>query len=174
MSMFDKHKSKNNPPASQDTFELPDRPPPIVTESGSNRLRAVIGPGITIRGDIGGEENLTIEGHVEGSILLDAHEVCIGQAGQVVANVTARVVRVEGEVTGDITGYEKVVLTRSGNVRGNISAPRVTLEDGAKFKGSIDMDPGDVGSSVAALPSHSSSAKMQPESVGKDSSYKRL
>ena len=49
----------------------------------------------------------------------------------------------EGKVTGDITGDEKVVISKSGNVRGNIVAPRVTLEDGAIFKGSIDMNPGD-------------------------------
>ena len=58
------------------------------------------------------------------------------------ATVNARVINVEGRVEGDLHGEEQVVLKRSANVQGNITAPRVTLEDGAKFKGSIDMDPG--------------------------------
>jgi cytoskeletal protein CcmA (bactofilin family) len=57
------------------------------------------------------------------------------------ANLTANVVRIDGEVNGDIVGVEKVVITKTGKVQGNIVGPRVTLEDGAKFKGSIDMDP---------------------------------
>jgi cytoskeletal protein CcmA (bactofilin family) len=53
-------------------------------------------------------------------------------------------VKVDGEVRGDILGSEKVIISRTGRVQGNIKAPRMTLEDGAKFKGSIDMDPGEV------------------------------
>ena len=58
------------------------------------------------------------------------------------ADINAKVVKIDGEVMGDITSNEKVVISKSGNVRGNIVAPRVTLEEGAIFKGSIDMDPG--------------------------------
>ncbi|MDX1554522.1 MAG: polymer-forming cytoskeletal protein [Xanthomonadales bacterium] len=108
------------------------------------RKAAVIGSGIQVNGDITGDENLVIEGKVDGSIKLDANEVSIGQSGRVKADVSARVVKIDGNVDGDIHGQEKVVITRSGNVRGNIKAPRVTLEDGAIFKGSIDMDPGEL------------------------------
>ena len=101
----------------------------------------MIGSGIQVKGDISGDENLVVEGKVEGSIKLDANEVSIGQSGIVKANISARIVKIDGRVDGDITGQEKVVITRSGNVHGNIKAPRVTLEDGAIFKGSIDMDP---------------------------------
>jgi cytoskeletal protein CcmA (bactofilin family) len=111
----------------------------------------MIGPTIKIKGDISGEENLIIEGMVDGSVNLDGHELSIGNTGHVTANVKATVVRIQGEVRGDIVGREKVVLSRSGNVLGNIVAPRVTLEDGAKFKGSIDMDPGEV-ASASPLP----------------------
>lgn len=103
----------------------------------------MIGSGIQVNGDITGDENLVIEGKVDGSIKLDANEVSVGQSGRVKADVSARIVRIDGRVDGDITGQEKVVITKSGNVRGNIKAPRVLLEDGAIFKGSIDMDPGD-------------------------------
>ena len=101
----------------------------------------MIGPSITIKGEISGEEDLLIQGKVEGTINLNDHQVSVGESGQVSADIQARVAIIDGEVTGDITANEKVVISKSGNVRGNIVAPRVTLEDGAIFKGSIDMDP---------------------------------
>lgn len=103
----------------------------------------MIGPSIKIKGEVTGDEDLLIQGKVEGTIDLQDNEVSIGESGQVFADINAKVIKIDGEVTGDIAGNEKVVISRSGNVRGNIIAPRVTLEDGAIFKGSIDMDPGD-------------------------------
>ena len=103
----------------------------------------MIGKSIEIKGTITGNENLVIEGTVDGSVDLPDHDLTIGESGKVTADLAAKNVKVEGQVTGDITGSEKVVISQSGRVRGNIIAPRVTLEDGAKFKGSIDMDPGE-------------------------------
>ncbi|GAB5451695.1 MAG: hypothetical protein Hals2KO_20230 [Halioglobus sp.] len=111
----------------------------------------MIGPSITIKGEVIGEEDLLIQGKVEGTINMKNQELSVGESGQVIADISARVITVDGEVTGDIAGTEKVVVSKSGNVKGNIVAPRVTLEDGAIFKGSIDMDPGDSGSSKATL-----------------------
>ena len=102
---------------------------------------AVIGPGININGDISGTEGLIIEGKVEGKINLPGHQVEVGKTGRVNADIIAKFVKVDGELKGDIEGKEKVVISKSGNVRGNIAAPRVMLEDGAIFKGSIDIDP---------------------------------
>ena len=116
----------------------------------------MVGPSITIKGEVTGEEDLLIQGKVEGTINLKDQEVSVGQSGEVTADVNARVVKIDGKVTGDISGTEKVVISQSGNVRGNIVAPRVTLEDGAIFKGSIDMDPGDSAASKASL------TKQQP------------
>ena len=101
----------------------------------------MIGPTINIKGDITGDENLVIEGKVEGKVDLGSKDVTIGPTGRVRANINASVIKIEGEVHGDMQGEEKVVISKSGKVQGNIVAPRVTLEDGAKFKGSIDMDP---------------------------------
>ncbi len=108
-----------------------------------SRSAAVIGESIRIKGTISGSENLVIEGTVEGSVELSDHDLTIGESGHVTADLKAKTVKVEGEVTGDISGAEKVIVSKAGRVRGNIIAPRVTLEDGAKFKGSIDMDPGE-------------------------------
>jgi len=118
----------------------------------------MIGSTIKIKGDISGEENLVIEGKVEGTVSLKGHDLSVGQSGEVRADVTASIVRIDGEVTGDITGVEKVVVSKNGRVKGNIVAPRVTLEDGAKFKGSIDMDPAE-----------STSAKLTPKPAAKAS-----
>ena len=101
---------------------------------------AAIGPTIRIRGDLSGDEDLLVQGTVEGTIDLPKNLVIIGQDGQVNAIVNARTVEVEGKVEGDLRANEQVVLRRSGQVRGNITAPRVTIEDGCRFKGSIDMD----------------------------------
>jgi len=101
----------------------------------------MIGPSITIKGEVSGEEDLLIQGRVEGTIQLGNNEVSVGESGQVSADLRVRVAKIDGEVTGDITANEKVIISKTGNVRGNIVAPRVTLEDGAIFKGSIDMDP---------------------------------
>lgn len=112
------------------------------SETFNTRNAAVIGETIKIKGEVSGEENLLIEGNVVGSVALKGHDLTIGQKGAVEADLAAKTVKVEGQVTGDIKGEEKVVITQTGRVRGNITAPRVTLEDGAKFKGAIDMDPG--------------------------------
>lgn len=102
---------------------------------------AMIGPSIRIKGDLTGEENLIIEGQVEGTIHLDKNDLTIGSSGRIKANIQAKGIIVEGQVEGDIIGKEKVIIRRTGNMRGNIVAPRVTLEDGAMFKGSIEMEP---------------------------------
>ena len=103
----------------------------------------MIGPTIKIKGEVSGDEDLLIQGQVEGTITLEAHEVVVGESGQVFADILAKTIKIDGKVNGDVTGTENVVISKLGNVRGNIVAPRVLLEDGAIFKGSIDMDPGD-------------------------------
>lgn len=103
--------------------------------------RALIGPAIKISGDITGDEDLVVEGAVEGTINLPGHTVTIGKSGVVSANISASTVRIDGRIRGDIMGAVKVILSVDGLTQGNIKAPRVILEEGAQFKGSIDMDP---------------------------------
>ena len=104
---------------------------------------SVIAAGIKVTGEISGTENILVEGRVDGRINLAGNDVTIGRTGQVKADVSAKTIRVAGEVRGDLTARERVVISGTGNVHGNVAAPRVVLEDGAIFKGSIDMDPGD-------------------------------
>jgi cytoskeletal protein CcmA (bactofilin family) len=103
--------------------------------------RATIGPSIYIKGDLSGEEDLVIEGRVEGRVDLKQNNVTIGKNGRVRADLLGRVVTIEGEVDGNVFAREQAILRQSGAIRGNITAPRVVLEDGSRFKGSIDMEP---------------------------------
>jgi len=123
----------------------------------------MIGPSIRIKGEVSGEEDLLIQGRVEGSITLKTHEVSVGESGQVFADILAKTIRIDGKVQGDITAVENVVISKLGNVRGNIVAPRVLLEDGAVFKGSIDMDPGDSVAKAAPQAAREPTAFPTPE-----------
>lgn len=101
--------------------------------------QAIIGESITIEGELTGDEDLTIQGHVDGSVDLDDHAVTVGPEGRVEADITARVITVEGKVVGDLDADDQIVLRGSARVEGDISAPRVNLEDGSYFRGSVDM-----------------------------------
>ena len=135
--------------------------------SGSGSV-AVIGAGITVNGDISGDENLVVKGKVDGTITLNTNEVQIDSSAMVTADISAKVVQVTGTVSGDIIGNEKVIVNKSGKVNGNIVAPRVILEDGAIFKGSIDMNP----PVVKEAPVAATSKKSHVQAVAKDAAKK--
>ena len=114
----------------------------IMTHSATPKVldeRATIGSSILVKGDLSGDEHLLIQGRVEGQITLDGNDLTVGSRGRVKADIHAKVISVEGEVRGNLFGEEKIVIRKTGNVKGNLVAPRVSLEDGATFKGSIDM-----------------------------------
>ena len=119
----------------------PDPPQPRPSEPVRPPVQAAtIGPSIAIKGDISGEEDLFIEGRVEGSIKLRQHNVTVGTSGRVSADIHGKRICIEGQVKGDLLG-EEVTIRKSGRVEGNAKAPRVTLENGCNFRGSIDMKP---------------------------------
>jgi cytoskeletal protein CcmA (bactofilin family) len=125
------------------------RPDSTASRSPTGRDNAVIGPSIHIDGDLRGEEDLLIEGEVNGTVQLRNNSLTIGPQGKVRADVYANSVYVDGFMEGDLYGSERVAIRKSAQVRGNVTSPRVSLEDGAKFKGSIEMDPQAVQSATA-------------------------
>ena len=130
-----------------------------------------IGQSIHIKGELTGNEDLTIEGKVEGKVFLKDHNLTVGANGKLIAEVQAKTVMVLGEVTGNITADDKVEVAATGTMRGDIQAPRVVLADGAKFKGAIDMDKKAGGSAHVPASSASSSAStprpvMEPVGAG--------
>jgi cytoskeletal protein CcmA (bactofilin family) len=105
------------------------------------RERPVIGSTISIKGDLTGEEDLLIEGRMEGKIELRHHRVTIGKSGKITGDIYGKVITVEGAVEGNLYGEEQLIVRQSATIRGNIVSPRVVLEDGCNFSGSIDMGP---------------------------------
>jgi len=148
MSMWKKSDTNNDLGPEPSHFPVE----PVLSPRGGKREAATIGPSISVRGDVSGQEDLIVQGQVEGTIMLKENNVIVGKDGRVKANVHARTIEVEGQVEGDLHGEEQVVVRRSGNIRGNVVAPRVTLEDGCRFKGSIDMDVADKDKRVADGP----------------------
>jgi cytoskeletal protein CcmA (bactofilin family) len=157
--MFDRNKNKQVESKGSEPAPAAPRARAAAVQGSSARNGAVIGPGIVIKGEITGEEDLVIQGRVEGTIDLGERELTIGEHGRIFAEIRSARVRIEGEVTGNVTGDDIVSVSSRGNVRGNIVAPRVMLEDGAKFKGTIDMDPGAVAAGPVAV------SQQKPASV---------
>ena len=100
---------------------------------------ATIGQSVQINGELTGQEDLIIDGKIDGKIVLKDHQLTIGANGHITAEVHAKAVQVNGQICGNITADDKVEITSSGSVIGDITAPRVALADGSSFKGSIDM-----------------------------------
>ena len=140
--------------------EGPVRPPAATPAAlptaamAERREPAGIGPSITIIGDVTGDEDLTILGRVEGKIDLPQHSVTIGQAGRVKADIHAKFVSVAGEVHGNLVAGEQIVIRKTATMLGNLTAPRVGLEDGCSFRGSVEMEtpPRKGGTTIAPNP----------------------
>lgn len=127
---------------------------------------ATIGPSITVKGDLSGDEDLVIQGRVDGTVKLAKHNVTIGGNGRVKADVHGRTVVVEGEVIGDIRATEQIILRHTAQVEGGIAAPRVALEDGAVFRGSIEMDSSTAKPEFSAKEKNRSTPPDRPASDG--------
>jgi cytoskeletal protein CcmA (bactofilin family) len=100
---------------------------------------ATIGKSVVVRGELSGSEDLYVDGEVEGSISLRGQSLTIGPNGRVRANLEARNVIVHGSVDGNVIASDRVDLRKSASLTGDISTARVAIEDGAYFKGTIDI-----------------------------------
>jgi len=132
-----------------------------------------IGKSVVIKGELNGSEDLTIEGHVEGTIQLKDHVLTIGPNGKIKAQVFAKSVIVLGEVTGNVTASDKVDIRDNGSVDGDIISPRVAIAEGAHFRGSVDMQrkaapaqPQAKAAQSQAAASAAAASAPQPQRVG--------
>ncbi|MEZ5565170.1 MAG: polymer-forming cytoskeletal protein [Gammaproteobacteria bacterium] len=156
--MFDRTKKSSSSTSSDTPSTSTYSPPPAApvadaaprsasnpaTTAARGRATAVIGPSIQIEGTVRGQEDVYVEGEVTGTIQLQSNTLTVGVQGKIKADVYAHTIFVEGSMEGDLYGSEQVIVRKSAKVRGNITSPRVSLEDGATFKGSIEMDPDSV------------------------------
>ena len=111
---------------------------------------AGIGKSIVVKGELSGNEDLRVEGRIEGKIDLNQNVLTVGESGKVKAQIVAKSVVVVGEVLGNVTAIEKVSIQEKGVVDGDISSPRVAIAEGAHFRGSIDMRRADSAKPAAA------------------------
>jgi len=109
---------------------------PLVTNTGE---QATIGKSLVIKGEVTGSESLYIDGRVEGSINLAGNRVTIGRNGVVAAHINAREIVVLGKVRGNLTASDRVDIRNDGSLTGDVIAARISIEDGAFFKGGIDI-----------------------------------
>ncbi|MDR3763049.1 MAG: polymer-forming cytoskeletal protein [Acidobacteriota bacterium] len=101
--------------------------------------QASIGKALIVKGEVSGSESLFIDGRVEGSIHLPGHRVTVGRNGTVDADVVAREIVILGKVNGNVTASDRVDIRNEGTLVGDVIAQRISIEDGAFFKGGIDI-----------------------------------
>jgi cytoskeletal protein CcmA (bactofilin family) len=145
------------PPASAPTSFEPGTVRPTAGGAASavlpNGEQATIGKSLIVKGEVSGSESLYIDGKVEGAINLPGNRVTVGRNGQVAANITAREVVVLGKVRGNVHASDRVDIRSEGSLTGDVAAARISIEDGAYFKGGIDIrKPGDTKNGAAAAP----------------------
>jgi cytoskeletal protein CcmA (bactofilin family) len=138
-------------PATPNYSPEPSRPvPPAPAVEPANRApvaaggdQATIGKGLFIKGEITGSESLFIDGKIEGSINLPGNRVTVGRNGQVASTITAREIVILGKVRGNVTASDRVDIRAEGALTGDVTAARISIEDGAFFKGGIDIKKAD-------------------------------
>ena len=141
-----------NAPGTPENKQQPPTPTPMSTPAVepmpvsaprnaalNTQEQATIGKSLVIKGEVTGSESLYIDGRVEGSINLSGNRVTVGRNGVVAANISAREIVVLGKVRGNLTATDRVDIRNEGSLTGDVVAQRISIEDGAFFKGGIDI-----------------------------------
>jgi len=124
--------TRKETPMNETTAKVPSTTP-------TSQHQTVLGQTVVLRGELSANEDLLIEGQFEGTISLEEHCLTVGASGQVKAEIRARQVVILGAVAGNVVAREKVEIRRSGHVVGDLKAGAVAIEEGAYFRGSIDI-----------------------------------
>ncbi len=117
----------------------PSKPPSAAAPSRMTQAEATIGKTVLLKGQLYSDEDLHLDGQIEGTVELPANKLTIGKSGKVQANITARQVDIHGTVQGDVHAKEKITIRSAANLVGNLKSATISIEDGAYFKGSIDI-----------------------------------
>ena len=122
-------------PAASTFNSAPASSAPVRSSAPAAKSLATLGPGLTVKGQISGDEDLQVEGKVEGPISLKGQRLTVGSAGEIVSDVHAREVIVYGKVRGNLFAEDRVEVKKDGSVIGNITGGRVLIEDGRVLEG---------------------------------------
>ena len=136
MSLFGRRDNASSTPASPGTQDAP-LPASSATRSQQRRITH-IAPGTRIQGEVTGPTELLVEGEIQGEVRIDA-PVIVGAEGVVQGPISAQVVRIGGRVFGNVQATDRVEVAPSGTLEGDILAPRITIAEGAFFKGRVEM-----------------------------------
>ncbi len=123
---------------------------------------AHIGKSVLVKGELSGSEDLYIDGEVQGTVELKDHNLTVGPNGRVHANLNAKEIVVQGKVQGNVRASDKIEIRKSGSVVGDIITTRITIEDGAYFKGSIDIQRPEAGAARAEVRKPEAAAVASP------------
>ncbi len=137
--------------------------PRPATPTTTSADQATIGKSLVIKGEVTGSESLYIDGRVEGSISLAGNRVTIGRNGVVAANINAREIVVLGKVRGNLTASDRVDIRSDGSLTGDVVAARISIEDGAYFKGGIDIRKGGTPAQTQTKPNGEDKSAPVPE-----------
>jgi cytoskeletal protein CcmA (bactofilin family) len=123
-----------------------------------------LGPGLKIKGELIGHEDLKLEGKIEGAISLGGHRLNVGNTAHIHANIVAREVVVAGEVTGNVNARDRIEIKKGGSIVGDLTTARIVIEDGAFFKGAIEIDSSNtqVGADLNTLLAKAGKAEQKP------------
>ena len=122
------------------TPSTPNQLTPVKTMT-SPIEQATIGRTVVIKGEVTGSESLYIDGRVEGSVTFKDHRVTVGRNGVVQANISAREVVIMGKVTGNVECSDRVDIRSEGTLNGDVVSARISVEDGAMLRGSVQLNP---------------------------------
>ena len=148
-------------PASDQTAPKPMQPTTSQSPRPAETVRsdaprgvdvATIGKSVVVKGELSGSEDLYVDGEIEGSISIRGQSLTVGPNGRVRANIEARNVIVHGQVDGNLRGSDRVDLRKSASLTGDISTSRISIEDGAYFKGTIDIQKAEPAPRIEAKP----------------------
>jgi cytoskeletal protein CcmA (bactofilin family) len=139
--MWTKAQAETQPSAKSPVVPFTSPTTPIPSIAPPARTAARLGSGLQIKGHITGTEDLQIDGKVDGPISLKGHELTVGPAAQLTSEIHAQDIVVFGKVTGNVFARDRVDIKRDGCIIGDISSSRISIEDGAQFRGRIEIDP---------------------------------
>ncbi len=170
--MWNKRKEEEYPPKSGQApaapANQPKENPPMSTapapslHSSDSRGPAIIGKSVMIKGQIFSREDLTIDGEIEGSVELHEHRLTVGPHGKLQAGVKAREIVVLGSVHGNVEASDKIDIRKDARLVGDIKTARIVIEDGAYFKGSIDITRPETKPAAAPAPKSSAASTSSP------------
>jgi cytoskeletal protein CcmA (bactofilin family) len=134
----------------------------------ADRATARLGPSLHVKGEISGSEDLMIEGSVEGLVQLDERKLTVGASAKLTADIIAREVVVYGSVKGNLRAKDRIEIKKDGSVHGDLTTARIMIEDGAYFKGSIEIDKSgekDSGANAFAKSASPATAGVGPKTI---------